>query len=80
LQHYREQVFQKLFAKPLIDEPTQIQSLSIFKNADAVYNVRVDKTAYSHSCFHSPIEQQKRRLGHEKESDILQDQSDLSLK
>ena len=50
LQRYRARVYQKKFATSFTAEFTQIQSLSVFKNTDAIYNVRVTSKRFDLWC------------------------------
>lgn len=62
LRRYREQVFQKRFATLLTNKFTQLQSLSVFKNADAVYNVRVVSKRFDLFCDAVKIKEVKGKL------------------
>jgi predicted RecB family nuclease len=50
LQRYRARVYQNKFATSFTTEFTQIQSLSVFKNTDILYNVRVTSKRFDFCC------------------------------
>lgn len=49
-QQYRRQVFTSKFATTHTDEFIQIRSLSVFKNTNAIYNVRVTSKGFDLCC------------------------------
>lgn len=49
-QQYRQQVFTSKFIMPYTDEFIQIRSLSMFKNKNAIYNVRVTSKDFDLCC------------------------------